>query len=447
MPGLLNFMGDGWDDPKSAATLAFAHGLLSAPKGQGMAGAAQGLLAYQGVMSEAKNSDMKRKLLQGQIDENAAQTEQRRQAALAQQAQQQQAMRAAAALRNAGGPMGGPQAMAGGGGPTQANAAQIGQRAPIDFQALIREGVDPKLVLALAESRNYGRPKVARTVETQDAQGKPVTIQLDEHGQAVGEGMRQWKAPVQVDRGGAIDFRDPTSLAGQSFGKTMTPGEHASNSLGWANNRIAGGNLDLARQRLQMEQTAPKGQFDSERGVMIDPRTGQATPVMQGGQPIGPKNKDLNDTQAKAKLFGERMQQANSVLDKMATAGVDRPGMIHQGAQAIPLIGGPAAQATNWTQSKEQQQVAQAQRDFINAVLRRESGAAIATSEFENAQQQYFPTIGDSPEVREQKRRNRENATRLILTEVPAAHRGAASPSATPGLPDDINAILNRYNR
>jgi hypothetical protein len=54
----------------------------------------------------------------------------------------------------------------------------------------------------------------------------------------------------------------------------------------------------------------------------------------------------------------------------------------------------------------------QAQRNFINAVLRRESGAAIAPSEFESAEAQYFPLPGDSEKVLEQKKRNRE----LVIT-------------------------------
>lgn len=41
--------------------------------------------------------------------------------------------------------------------------------------------------------------------------------------------------------------------------------------------------------------------------------------------------------------------------------------------------------------SDDRQQFEQAQRNFINSVLRQESGAAIADSEFENAKKQYFP--------------------------------------------------------
>jgi hypothetical protein len=74
----------------------------------------------------------------------------------------------------------------------------------------------------------------------------------------------------------------------------------------------------------------------------------------------------------------------------------------------IPGVGPVRDTATfNTAASVNRQKYVQAQRDFINAVLRKESGAAISQSEFENARRQYFAMPGDSPEVIEQKRRNR----------------------------------------
>jgi hypothetical protein len=51
----------------------------------------------------------------------------------------------------------------------------------------------------------------------------------------------------------------------------------------------------------------------------------------------------------------------------------------------------------------------QASRDFINAVLRRESGAAISSSEFDNAYKQYLPRPNDSPERLAEKQKNRQD--------------------------------------
>jgi len=164
-------------------------------------------------------------------------------------------------------------------------------------------------------------------------------------------------------------------------------------------------------------------------------------------------NKPLNDVQSKALQFGTRMQTAGAALDKLAAQGVNQPGLIKRGADAVGL-----GAAANWTQSGEQQQVEQAQRDFINAVLRRESGAAIADSEFANARNQYFPQPGDSPEVIAQKRKNREIATAGVLAEVPDSEKRvnqvltqananpqAGKPAAAVQVPDDVGALLKKY--
>lgn len=63
--------------------------------------------------------------------------------------------------------------------------------------------------------------------------------------------------------------------------------------------------------------------------------------------------------------------------------------------------------ALNAIKDPNQQMYAQAMRNFINATLRRESGAAIAESEYTNANKQYFPMLNDSPEVLAQKAENR----------------------------------------
>lgn len=124
----------------------------------------------------------------------------------------------------------------------------------------------------------------------------------------------------------------------------------------------------------------------------------------------------LNESQNKALQFGSRMQASGNIMDQLAASGVDQPGLLKRAADAIGM-----GTVANWTQSPQQQQVEQAQRDFVNSVLRRESGAAISDSEFDSARKQYFPQINDSPEVIEQKRKNRELATRGMLAEVPNA--------------------------
>lgn len=150
---------------------------------------------------------------------------------------------------------------------------------------------------------------------------------------------------------------------------------------------------------------------ETEKGTMIfDPRTGRMTPaVAQDGSPVG-GGKALTEYQGKSTGFGMRADAASSTIDQVGHGGKVQPSLIKRAAESVPLIGEGLGMAANRFASGEQQQIEQAQRDFVNAVLRQESGAAISPSEFTNAQKQYFPQPNDTPEVVEQKRRNREAA-------------------------------------
>ena len=152
---------------------------------------------------------------------------------------------------------------------------------------------------------------------------------------------------------------------------------------------------------------------------------GQTLEFIPGG-PADPASKagggkPLTEGQSKALLFGTRMKEANETLEKLSTKGVDRPSNLKRATDVVPnAMGGALLQTgANALQSDEQQQVEQAQRDFLNAVLRRESGAVISDQEFDNGRKQYFPQIGDGETVKAQKKRNRDVAMRGILEEVP----------------------------
>ncbi|UBB15429.1 hypothetical protein [Comamonas odontotermitis] len=166
------------------------------------------------------------------------------------------------------------------------------------------------------------------------------------------------------------------------------------------------GSIEAAKERAAAASraNAPAGyRFNTSGGLEAIP-----------GGPADKSQAPLNDVQSKALQFGSRMQEADKTLSDLANQGVNQPGLFKRAADAVGM-----GAAANWTQSAEQQKVEQSQRDFINAVLRRESGAAISDGEFANARQQYFPQPGDSPEVIDQKLKNRAIATAGIKAEVP----------------------------
>lgn len=114
--------------------------------------------------------------------------------------------------------------------------------------------------------------------------------------------------------------------------------------------------------------------------------------------------KPLTATQYVALGYGDRLLQADLIIDDI---GSQFTGVASAAGKFLPNI----------LKSNERQKFEQAQRNFINAVLRRESGAAIAPSEFDSAAQQYFPQPGDTPEVLVQKDLNRALVTKNLLRE------------------------------
>jgi hypothetical protein len=144
-------------------------------------------------------------------------------------------------------------------------------------------------------------------------------------------------------------------------------------------------------------------------------------PSKEGGKPaiipgVRPEAKPPNESQTNAAGFAARLEKANADLEKLAFI----PSVRTQAISAMPF--------SNSFLSDQQQQFDQAQRNFINAVLRRESGAAIGPSEFESAQKQYFPQPGDKAAVLEQKKQSREQAIKSMRDA--AGRAGDAAPAA-----------------
>lgn len=116
---------------------------------------------------------------------------------------------------------------------------------------------------------------------------------------------------------------------------------------------------------------------------------------------IGDQSTTLNGkpqtaTQSSVQGYADRMAQAEQSISKL--------GSQFTGSLALGGI------LPNQLQSGDRQMYEQAKRNFVNAVLRQESGAAISSSEFTNAEKQYFPAAGDSPETVAQKAANRNTA-------------------------------------
>lgn len=111
----------------------------------------------------------------------------------------------------------------------------------------------------------------------------------------------------------------------------------------------------------------------------------------------GKNSKVPKPTERQAATFSARISQAENVFDQLQKDGFDPTSIATAASRYLP----------DFAKGENIKRQEQAERNFINAVLRRESGAAISSTEFESGEQQYFPRPGDTPEVLRQKKLNR----------------------------------------
>ena len=147
----------------------------------------------------------------------------------------------------------------------------------------------------------------------------------------------------------------------------------------------------------------------------FSPSTGRR--VRSTGTPVGgtPSDKPLNETQGKATAFGMRMKEANKILTDLEDMELYTPSYVRSAAEEVPLIGGGLGAAAGYfSENENEQMIRQARENFITAVLRQESGAAISDQEFNREERKYFPQAGDSKNTIAQKRRARELAIKAM---------------------------------
>jgi hypothetical protein len=175
--------------------------------------------------------------------------------------------------------------------------------------------------------------------------------------------------------------------------------------------------LQKSSQGFQAGQNALSRQnsLKNEPLVAVVGKDGQPTYVPRnqavGQAPYNPNQAKMTEMQSNANLFGTRAAESNRILQRLE--GKYSPlGIQFQESMVGGLPG--VSYVANKAMSPETQQAAQAQRDFVTAILRKESGAAISASEFDNARKQYFDQPGDSPQVKAQKTQNRQTAIQGI---------------------------------
>lgn len=182
---------------------------------------------------------------------------------------------------------------------------------------------------------------------------------------------------------------------------------------------------EATAQPMQQQSGMPSMQDAVINGIMSKTMGTPPEGMMWGrGGLIANPNPKITDEQAKAAGYYQRMQNSNQLIGapNVTAAVMDWK---QQAKSAVPFVG-------NNLVSSDFQAGEQSQRDFINALLRRESGAVISPSEFDNARKQYFPQYGDGETVIAQKARNREIAMQGILGAAGAARNTIPPMQASP---------------
>lgn len=169
---------------------------------------------------------------------------------------------------------------------------------------------------------------------------------------------------------------------------------------------------------------ASKG-YDVSSGSVIDNelrRRNNLPPITTAS------TKPATASQSLASGFASRLESSGRILSQFSDLGSSMFGTV-SGSGWFP----------NVLKSPDRQRMEQAQRDFVNAQLRRESGAVISDSEFDNAAKQYFPQPGDSDAVIAQKNQARNIAIQNMKNAAGNSYSSSLSGE------QDINDILSQF--
>jgi hypothetical protein len=169
-----------------------------------------------------------------------------------------------------------------------------------------------------------------------------------------------------------------------------------------ANSR-RGQDITLRGQNLANERANERLNFDRSGGTAaVNAANGTTT-----------KTEKLTEGMRNNAMYAQRMVASEKLLEGNEE---QKPTLSEKGLAFSET-------ASNASRSPARRQALQAQRDWVRAKLRKESGAAIGKDEMENEILTYFPQIGDDPGTIEQKRLARLEATNGLIQSSGAAYQ------------------------
>lgn len=177
-----------------------------------------------------------------------------------------------------------------------------------------------------------------------------------------------------------------------------------------------------ARWNAQTQSYDPVGGVKAPNGTQLEVGPDGTVKFNQG------MGKPLTEAQGKDTVYATRAEGALPLIDQYGDALTSFGENI---ASRAPLIG-------NYMKTPQYQQAQQAGDEFLQAILRKDTGAAITKEEKGEYGVVYLPQPGDSPQVLQQKRVSRRRALEAIQAGMPpqavlAKERALANTAAATG--------------
>ncbi len=123
----------------------------------------------------------------------------------------------------------------------------------------------------------------------------------------------------------------------------------------------------------------------------------------------GPTGGKMTEQNSKDMVYAKRAAGALPIIDKMGDALTS----------AGEAVGGSVPAVGNYLKSPEYQQAEQAGKEFLQAILRKDTGAAITAQEVNEYGTVYLPRPGDSQQVLAQKKESRRRALEALALGIP----------------------------
>ena len=180
------------------------------------------------------------------------------------------------------------------------------------------------------------------------------------------------------------------------------------------------GRISQADYEAGLARLAPDG-----TSLTVDPATGAVT-FTQGKPGAAPTSMKLTEQQSKDLVYWKRATGASSGIDSNEAALAS---LRDNTASGIPIVG-------NYMVSEGFQMGNQAAAEWLAAILRKDTGAAITSQEFDMYGPMFLPRPGDSEAVLKQKRVARKRAEDAIKSGLGTAEVLAIGVEPSPDTPD-----------